>query len=73
MKCEVGEKDSRNKPTENSEELQSSESFHYSRAARDTEKVQLHNESYLSVIFTWADNPSCTIQFCVICNKLQMQ
>lgn len=72
MKCEVREKDSRNKPTENSEELQSSESFRYSHAARDTKKVQLH-KSYLSVIFTWADNPSFTIQFCVICNNLQMQ
>lgn len=73
VRCQVGEKDSGNKPTENSEELQSAESFHYSHATRDTEKVQFHNESYLSVVFTWADNPSHTIQFCVICDYLQMQ
>lgn len=37
------------------------------------EKVQLHTESYLSVGFTQVDNPSCTIQFCVICHNLQKQ
>lgn len=37
------------------------------------EKVQLHTESYLSVGFTQVDNPSCTIQFHVICHNLQMQ
>lgn len=37
------------------------------------EKVQFHTESYLSVGFTPVDNPSCTIQFYVICHNLQMQ
>jgi hypothetical protein len=51
------------------EELQSSESFHCISATRDTKKVRLYNESYLSMGFTWAGNPSCPIPLCVVCDK----
>lgn len=41
VRSEIREKDSRHKPTENSEELQSSESFHYTHATTDRKSPSL--------------------------------
>jgi hypothetical protein len=51
------------------EEPQAPDRFHDTTATRDTKKVHLYNESYLSMCFTWTGDSSCPIPLCLICGK----
>jgi hypothetical protein len=47
------------------EESQAPDKFHCTSARTDTNKVRLHNESYLSMCFTW----TCPIPLRLVCDK----
>jgi hypothetical protein len=71
---EIKEGDFSPRHTDNSdgvsnEESQGYEKCHCTSATMDTEKVNLYNESFLSMGFTWAGDSSCPICLCLICGK----
>ncbi|XP_068115889.1 zinc finger BED domain-containing protein 5-like [Hyperolius riggenbachi] len=36
---------------------------------KDSKKVRLYNESYLSLGFTWIGDPTCPVPWCIVCGK----
>jgi hypothetical protein len=54
------------------EESEASDQFHCTSATTDTKKVQLYDESYLSMDFTWTGDSSCPILLCLGSCKIEM-